>query len=95
MWYGHGLQFTGELVICETLGIKGEDIMFTSNNTSLEECRKALEMRAIINFPKLTTSKKRWKVPCLKSYHFASIQVQITTLNITSALVTQLKRNLE
>ena len=49
MWYGHGLQFTGELVICETLGIKGEDIMFTSNTISLEEYHKALEMGAIIN----------------------------------------------
>ena len=39
----------GELVICETLGIKGEDIMFTSNNTSLGEYHKALEMGAIID----------------------------------------------
>lgn len=39
----------GELKICEKLGIKGEDIMFTSNNTSLEEYQKAFEMGAIIN----------------------------------------------
>ena len=39
----------GELMLCEKLGIKGEDIMFTSNNTSLEEYRKAFEMGAIIN----------------------------------------------
>jgi len=59
----------GELMLCEKLGIKGEDIMFTSNNTPLEEYRKAFEMGAIINwttFPKLTMSRKRWEVPCLK-----------------------------
>ena len=38
-----------ELMICEKLGIKGEDIIFTSNNTPLEEYRKAFEMGAIIN----------------------------------------------
>lgn len=39
----------GELLLCEKLGIKGEDIMFTSNNTRFEEYRKAFEMGAIIN----------------------------------------------
>ena len=39
----------GELKICEKLGIKGEDIMFTSNNTTLEQYRKAFELGAIIN----------------------------------------------
>jgi len=39
----------GELMICEKLGIIGEDIMFASNNTPLEEYRKAFEMGAIIN----------------------------------------------
>ena len=39
----------GELKICEKLGIKGEDIMFTSNNTTLVEYRKAFELGAIIN----------------------------------------------
>ncbi|XP_078384736.1 protein TabA-like [Oculina patagonica] len=39
----------GELLLCERLGIKGEDVMFTSNNTPLAEYRKAFEMGAIIN----------------------------------------------
>ncbi|KAL9952671.1 hypothetical protein ACROYT_G039960 [Oculina patagonica] len=39
----------GELMLCEKLGIKGEDVMFTSNNTPLAEYRKAFEMGAIIN----------------------------------------------
>lgn len=39
----------GELLLCEKLGIKGEDIMFTSNNTHFEEYRKAFQLGAIIN----------------------------------------------
>ena len=39
----------GELMICEKVGIRGEHIMFTSNNTPLKEYRKAFEMGAIIN----------------------------------------------
>jgi diaminopimelate decarboxylase len=38
-----------ELVLCEKLGIKGEDIMFTSNDTPIDEYRKAKEVGAIIN----------------------------------------------
>ena len=39
----------GELMLCEKIGIRGEDIMFTSNNTPLKEYRKAFEMGAVIN----------------------------------------------
>ena len=38
-----------ELVLCERLGIRGEDIMFTSNNTQAYEYQKAVELGAIIN----------------------------------------------
>ena len=38
-----------ELLLCEKVGFKGEDIMFSSNNTPIEEYKKALEMGAIIN----------------------------------------------
>ncbi len=38
-----------ELVLAEKLGMRGEDIMFTSNNTPDEEFRKAVELGAIIN----------------------------------------------
>lgn len=38
-----------ELVLCERLGIRGEDIMFTSNNTQAYEYQKAAELGAIIN----------------------------------------------
>ena len=39
-----------ELVIAESVGLKGEEIMFTSNNTPVEEFQKAHELGAIINF---------------------------------------------
>ena len=38
-----------ELTLCERLGIKGEDIMFTSNNTTFEAYRKAFDIGPIIN----------------------------------------------
>ncbi|WP_122627649.1 diaminopimelate decarboxylase [Lucifera butyrica] len=38
-----------ELVLAEAAGIKGENIMFTSNDTPAEEFKKAAELGAIIN----------------------------------------------
>lgn len=38
-----------ELVLCERIGLSGESIMFTSNNTTAEEYTFALELGAIIN----------------------------------------------
>lgn len=38
-----------ELVLSERMGLKGEDIMFTSNNTPLKEYQKAKELGAIVN----------------------------------------------
>ena len=38
-----------ELVLCERVGLTGESIMFTSNNTTAEEYAYALELGAIIN----------------------------------------------
>ncbi len=38
-----------ELVLCERIGIRGEDIMFTSNNTLAAEYQKAAELGALIN----------------------------------------------
>ncbi|MFK7817274.1 MAG: diaminopimelate decarboxylase [Planctomycetaceae bacterium] len=38
-----------ELILCERLGIRGEEIMFTSNNTQVHEYQKAVELGAIIN----------------------------------------------
>lgn len=38
-----------ELLLCEKIGVTGEDIMFTSNDTPLSEYKKAKELGAIIN----------------------------------------------
>lgn len=43
-----------ELLLCEKVGILGEDIIFSSNNTPYEEYKKAMEMGAIINLDDLT-----------------------------------------
>mmetsp|Transcript_73825 Transcript_73825/g.153843 ORF Transcript_73825/g.153843 Transcript_73825/m.153843 type:complete len:446 (-) Transcript_73825:399-1736(-) len=43
-----------ELVLSEEMGFKGEEIMFTSNNTPLKEYRKAKELGAVVNFDDLT-----------------------------------------
>ena len=39
-----------ELYLSEMVGLKGEEILFTSNNTPLEEYKKAYDLGAIINF---------------------------------------------
>jgi len=39
----------GELLLAEAVGITGEEIMFTSNNTPAKEFQKAFELGAIIN----------------------------------------------
>lgn len=38
-----------ELILSDAIGLKREEIMFTSNNTPLEEYKKAYELGAIIN----------------------------------------------
>lgn len=43
-----------ELIIAERLGFKGEEIMFTSNETHFREYKKAKELGAIINLDDIT-----------------------------------------
>jgi diaminopimelate decarboxylase len=43
-----------ELVLCERVGITGENIMFTSNETPAKEYRRARELGAIINLDDLS-----------------------------------------
>ena len=40
----------GELFLAERVGLQGEEIMFTSNDTPIEDFKKATELGAIINF---------------------------------------------
>jgi len=43
-----------ELLLCEAAGIRGEDIVFTSNDTPAYEYRKAAELGAVINLDDLS-----------------------------------------
>ncbi len=46
-----------ELLLAEEIGVTGEDIMFTSNNTPAYEFKKANDLNAIINFDDITHLK--------------------------------------
>lgn len=43
-----------ELILCEKVGITGDDIIFSSNDTPYEEYAKAMEMGTIINLDDIT-----------------------------------------
>lgn len=47
--YGIDCSSMAELILAEQLGIRGEEIMFTSNDTPADEFKKAVELGAIIN----------------------------------------------
>ncbi|AEX85025.1 diaminopimelate decarboxylase [Marinitoga sp. 1135] len=47
-----------ELILSERVGAVGENILFTSNNTPMEEYKKALELKAIINFDDINHIQK-------------------------------------
>lgn len=54
MGFGADCSSMAELVLCEKAGIKGDMIMFTSNDTPAEEYLKAYELGAIINLDDIT-----------------------------------------
>ncbi len=47
--YGIDCSSMAELVLAEKLGMRGDEIMFTSNDTPADEFQKAIELGAIIN----------------------------------------------
>lgn len=47
--FGIDCSSLAELVLAEKIGMRGEEIMFTSNDTSPEEYQKAVELGAILN----------------------------------------------
>jgi len=47
--FGIDCSSIAELEIAERIGMRGEEIMFTSNDTPIEEFKKAIELGAIIN----------------------------------------------
>ena len=56
--FGADCSSLPELVLSDRAGIKGEDIMFTSNDTPEEEFIKAKELGAIINLDDITHLEK-------------------------------------
>ncbi|MBP9022145.1 MAG: diaminopimelate decarboxylase [Spirochaetes bacterium] len=55
--FGSDASSLAELILSEKAGITGEDIMFSSNNTPIEEFAKAKELGAIINLDDITHVK--------------------------------------
>ena len=55
--FGSDASSLAELILAEKAGITGEDIMFSSNNTPIEEFAKAKELGAIINLDDITHIK--------------------------------------
>lgn len=47
--FGIDCSSMAELMLAESVGMRGEEIMFTSNDTPAEEYKKAMELGAIIN----------------------------------------------
>ncbi|MCD7956246.1 MAG: diaminopimelate decarboxylase [Lachnospiraceae bacterium] len=58
--YGCGTDCSSmtELMLSEAIGIKGHDIMFSSNDTPTEEFKKAAELGGIINLDDITHIEK-------------------------------------
>ncbi|MBN1867285.1 diaminopimelate decarboxylase [Candidatus Sumerlaeota bacterium] len=52
--FGADCSSLAELVISERVGLRGEDIMFTSNDTPAAEYIKAMELGAIVNLDDIT-----------------------------------------
>lgn len=52
--FGADCSSLPELLLAEKVGLKGEEIMFTSNDTPAEEFKKAKELGAIINLDDLS-----------------------------------------
>lgn len=58
--FGADCSSLGELKLCECVGLGGERVMFTSNETPDEEFRKAHEMGAIVNLDDVTHIDALW-----------------------------------
>lgn len=74
IWHWADCSSMWELVMSEICGIKWENIMFTSNNTSSVEFIKAHSLWAIINFDDITHipfyKQEVWKMPKIACCRF-------------------------
>ena len=73
-WCGMDCSSLWELLLCEAVWIRWENIMFTSNNTQVSEYKKAQELWAIINFDDITHikyfQKHIWELPELVCFRY-------------------------
>jgi len=51
---GFDCSSLAELELCKKIGVTGSDVFFTSNNTKLEEYKKAYELGAVVNLDDYT-----------------------------------------
>jgi diaminopimelate decarboxylase/decarboxylase len=67
---GSGLDCSSpmELKIAEACNVQGDGIVFTSNNTAVEEYEMALNMGALITFDDIAYLKRAHKLPEIVSY---------------------------
>jgi diaminopimelate decarboxylase len=71
--FGADCSSLAELILSEKVGITGEDIMFTSNDTPSQEFAEARRLGAIINLDDIThieTLKESGKLPSLISFRY-------------------------
>lgn len=68
--YGFDCSSTPEIATAQLAGAVGEDIMFTSNNTSREELRCATEAGCILNLDDITLIPKVENFPELISFRY-------------------------
>ncbi len=71
--FGADCSSLAELIMSEKVGITGEDIMFTSNDTPPQEFAEARRLGAVINLDDIThieTLKESGKLPSLISFRY-------------------------
>jgi len=71
--FGADCSSLAELIMSEKVGITGEDIMFTSNDTPSQEFAEARRLGAVINLDDIThieTLKESGKLPSLISFRY-------------------------
>ncbi len=71
--FGADCSSLAELILSEKVGITGEDIMFTSNDTPSQEFAEARRLGAVINLDDIThieTLKESGKLPSLISFRY-------------------------
>ncbi len=71
--FGADCSSLAELIMAKEVGLKGEDVMFTSNDTPTEEFKYAYDMGAIINLDDIThieVLNSEVKIPSLISFRY-------------------------